>query len=59
MLSLVPASSIWRSTSFISSHLEIDIRLLGWIGVDRHEIIRPAHLDAVTCIVKQPDISAL
>ena len=40
-------------------HLEVDVGLLGRIGVDRHEIIRAAHLHAVAGIVEQPDIGAL
>ncbi len=40
-------------------HLEIDIGLLGRVGADRHEVIRTAHLHAVSGIVEQTDIRPL
>ena len=40
-------------------HLKIDIGLARRVGVDRHQIIRAAHLDAVTGVIEQRDIRSL
>ena len=39
-------------------HLEVDVRLLGRVGVDRNEIVLAADLHAMARIVEQPDIGA-
>ncbi len=40
-------------------HLEIDVGLACWICADRHQIVRAAHLHAMTCVVEQCDVGAL
>ncbi len=59
MLSLVPAPSIWRSTSAVSTSLKVDIGFARRIGGHRHQVIGATDLHAVAGIIEQADIRTL